>query len=195
MQNCWGFIDGTARQICRPSVEQENYYSGHKRFHCLKYQSVLCPDGIIVSLKGAYPGRRHDAGIFRETGLYNELEQVANFGPNEKFCLYGDQAYGLMDLLITPYQGRPADLQLYQQQFNQSMKRLRVSVEWGFQKVVGQFAFIDFRKNQKLLMQDVESMYKTAVLLTNCHTCLYGSQTATYFNIVPPNINLYFGVE
>ncbi|XP_030766491.1 protein ALP1-like [Sitophilus oryzae] len=107
MQNCWGFIDGTARQICRPSVEQENYYSGHKRFHCLKYQSVLCPDGIIVSLKGAFPGRRHDAGIFRESGLYNELEHVANFSPDEKFSLYGDQAYGLMDLLITPYQGRP----------------------------------------------------------------------------------------
>ncbi|XP_030749230.1 protein ALP1-like [Sitophilus oryzae] len=129
MQNCWGFIDGTARQICRPSVEEENYYSGHKRFHCLKYQSVLYPDGIIVGLKGAFPGRRHDAGIFRESGLYNQLEHVANFGPDEKFSLYGDQAYGLMDLLITPYQGRPADLQPYQQQFNQSMKRLRVSVE------------------------------------------------------------------
>nr|CAI5843836.1 unnamed protein product [Callosobruchus analis] len=35
VRNCWGFIDGTARPICRPSVEQENYYSGHKRVHCL----------------------------------------------------------------------------------------------------------------------------------------------------------------
>lgn len=56
VHNCWGFIDGTCRQICRPSQQQQEYYSGHKRFHCLKYQSVLCPDGIIASLKGGFPG-------------------------------------------------------------------------------------------------------------------------------------------
>ena len=37
IRNCWGFIDGTPRPICRPTVDQENYYSGHKRFHCVKY--------------------------------------------------------------------------------------------------------------------------------------------------------------
>ncbi|KAG5884379.1 hypothetical protein JTB14_026211 [Gonioctena quinquepunctata] len=31
IQNCWGFIDGTVRPICRPSINQEEYYSGHKR--------------------------------------------------------------------------------------------------------------------------------------------------------------------
>lgn len=129
MENCWGFIDGTARQICRPSIDQENYYSGHKRYHCLKYQSILCPDGIIASLKGAYPGRRHDAGIFRESLLYNELEQVAVFGEDHKFRLYGDQAYGLRELLLSPFQGRSENLEPHQQQFNQSMKTLKVSVE------------------------------------------------------------------
>jgi hypothetical protein len=52
------------------------------------------------------------------------------------------------------------------------MKVLRIAVEWGFQKVASQFAFVDFKKNQKLLLQEVETMYKIAVLLTNCHTCL-----------------------
>ncbi|XP_074033773.1 uncharacterized protein [Leptinotarsa decemlineata] len=79
ISNCWGFIDGTARPICRPSINQEEYYSGHKRFHCVKYQSVICPDGMITSLKGAYVGRRHDAGIFRESNLYAELQDVAVF--------------------------------------------------------------------------------------------------------------------
>ncbi|KAJ8909943.1 hypothetical protein NQ315_004010 [Exocentrus adspersus] len=48
---CWGFIDSTAKAICRPTLDQELYYSGHKRYHCLKYQSVICPDGVIVSSK------------------------------------------------------------------------------------------------------------------------------------------------
>lgn len=190
MRNCWGFIDGTARQICRPSINQEDYYSGHKRYHCVKYQSVLCPDGMIVSLKGAYPGRRHDAGIFRESGLYRELEEKAVYGA-EKYALYGDQAYGVMELLLTPFAGRNP-LPDYQQNFNLSMKVLRVAVEWGFQKIISQFAFVDFRKNQKLLLQDVDSLYKVAVLLTNSHTCLYGSQTATYFNTIPPTLEQYF---
>lgn len=99
-----------------------------------------------------------------------------------------------MELLLTPFAGRAEDLLPHQLEFNQSMKRLRASVEWGFQKVVCLFAFVDFRKKQKLLLQDLDAMYKVAVLLTNCHTCLYGSQTATYFHIAPPTLNEYFGL-
>lgn len=192
LQNCWGFIDGTARPICRPSFQQEEYYSGHKRHHCIKYQSVLCPDGIITSLKGAYVGRRHDAGIFRESRLYEELEEVAVFPDNnQRFVLYGDQAYGVMELLLCPYPDRRENLAAHEAEFNRSMKTLRVSVEWGFQKIVSLFAFVDYKKNQKLLLQDLESLYKVAVLLTNCHTCLYSSQSAQYFNLVPPLLNEY----
>jgi hypothetical protein len=188
--NCWGFIDGTARQICRPSVDQDQYYSGHKRCHCVKYQSVLCPDGLIVNLKGAWPGRRHDAGMFRESNLYQELVEVARF-QHESYVLYGDAAYGIRELLLGPYTG--GNLLQIQRNFNNSMKVLRIAVEWGFQKVASQFAFVDFKKNQKLLLQEVETMYKIAVLLTNCHTCLYGSETSQYFDIVPPPLEVYLG--
>lgn len=144
-----------------------------------------------MSLKGAFPGRRHDAGIFRESNIYTELENVAIFPENEKYVLYGDQAYGIMELLMCPFPGRQQDLVPHQQVFNQSMKVLRTSVEWGFQKVLSIFAFLDFKKNQKLLLQDVENYYKVGVLLTNCHTCLYGSQTSQFFNVVPPTIEQY----
>lgn len=193
VQNCWGFIDGTIRPTCRPTINQEEYYSGHKRVHGIKYQSVLTPDGLIINLKGAFPGRRHDAGIFRETNLYQELEQNAMFPNDENYVLYGDQAYGVRRLLLSPYPGQLANLLPYQIVFNNSMKVLRVSVEWGFQKVVGLFAFVDFKKNQKLLVSDLETFYKCAVFLTNCHTCLYGSQTAQYFNIMPPILEEYIG--
>lgn len=188
LQNCWGFIDGTARPICRPSTDQEDYYSGHKRQHCVKYQGVLCPDGINVSMIGAYKGRRHDAGIFRESNLYAQLEQTTVFG-EEKFCLFGDQAYGIRELLLCPYSGR--NINADEQQFNDKMKPIRQAVEWGFAKILCEFAFLDFKKNQKLLLQEVEQMYLCATILNNCHTCLYGSQTATYFNCNPPSLEEY----
>lgn len=191
IHNCWGFIDGTARAICRPSLNQEEYYSGHKRIHCIKYQSIVCPDGIISSLKGAYNGRRHDAGILRESHVYEQLEDIGVF-PNRNFVIYGDQAYPIMELILCPYPDR-LDLPDYQRHFNHSMSVLRQAVEWGFQKVVTQFAFLDFKKNQKLLLQDIENMYKVGVLLTNCHTTLYGSQTNQYFNINPPTLEEYLG--
>jgi hypothetical protein len=50
---------------------------------------------------------------------------------------------------------------------------------------------VDFKKNQKLLLNDIETFYKSAVILTNCHTCLYGSQTAEYFNVMPPILEEY----
>nr|CAI5833161.1 unnamed protein product [Callosobruchus analis] len=192
MTNCWGFIDETPRKICRPSQNQEEYYSGHKRYHCLKYQSILCPDGLIVNLKGAFPGRRHDARIYRESNIRDELRQTVVFD-HERFVLFRDQGYALSEVLFTPFPGRTEDFQPHQQQFNSVMKLLRIAVEWGFQKVLAEFAFVDFSKNQKLLLQDLESLYKTAVLLTNCHTCIYSSQTAMYFNIIPPTLEEYIG--
>ncbi|KAG5874912.1 hypothetical protein JTB14_028482 [Gonioctena quinquepunctata] len=153
VQNCWAVLDGTARPICRPTDDQEEYYSGHKRFHCMKYQSLLCPDGISVSLLGAIPGRRHDAFIFGQSGLYNQLDENTRFEDGD-FVIYGDQAYGIRELLLCPYPGQA--LNEAQQNFNLTMSRVRPAVEWGFQKILTESAFLDFKKNQKLLLQDIE---------------------------------------
>ena len=37
LQDCFGFIDGTVRPICRPSEQQRILYNGHKRLHGLKF--------------------------------------------------------------------------------------------------------------------------------------------------------------
>lgn len=192
MDNCWGFIDGTVRPICRPSENQMEYYSGYKKVHCVKYQSVVCPDGIVINLKGAYPGRRHDAGMLRESGLYEELEQFATFG-NRNYVIYGDKGYGLRQLLLRPYTEHEIVGHPERQQFNTTMSSLRIAVEWGFQKILQEFAFLDFKKNQKLLLQEIGTMYITCMILTNCHTCLYGSHTGKYFDIEPLELEQYLG--
>ena len=52
LQNCFGFIDGIVRPICRPSQEQRIMFNGHKRVHSLKFQSVTLPNGLIANLFG-----------------------------------------------------------------------------------------------------------------------------------------------
>lgn len=44
LNQCWGFIDGTARPIARPIRNQRIMFSGHKRTHCLKFQVGIITD-------------------------------------------------------------------------------------------------------------------------------------------------------
>ncbi|CAN7978213.1 unnamed protein product [Ixodes persulcatus] len=146
LTNCWAFIDGTARPICRPSEDQRQFFSGHKRVHALKYQALMCPNGLICELDGPYPGNRHDAG----NHLYEKLEDLNG---DHQFVLYGDPAYPLRPLLMKPYGG--AKLTKEQEDFNAAMSTVRQAVEWGFGKGISEFPFLDFKKNQKILLQAV----------------------------------------
>ncbi|XP_065292311.1 uncharacterized protein [Dermacentor albipictus] len=186
LKNCWGFIDGTARRICRPSVGQQDHFSGHKRHHVQKYQAVMCPNGLVCQMDGPFHGRRHDAGILKKTALYQNLEKVAQ---GHEYVIYGDPAYPLRPLLLKPFGG--ASLQPYEAHFNKRMSTVRQAVEWGFGKVAADFAFVDFHKNQKMTLQRVGRMYKVATLLSNCRTCMYGSQVSRYFGIAPPSFREY----
>lgn len=51
LQHCLGFIDGTARQIARPVVNQRIMFSGHKRVHCIKFQvCVHAPNLLCITV-------------------------------------------------------------------------------------------------------------------------------------------------
>jgi len=52
LDNCFGFIDGTVRPICRPGENQRLVYNGHKRVHALKFQSIALPNGLIGNMYG-----------------------------------------------------------------------------------------------------------------------------------------------
>ena len=42
LTNCFGFVDGTVRQISRPGKNQRVVYNGHKRVHALKFNPSPC---------------------------------------------------------------------------------------------------------------------------------------------------------
>ena len=52
LYNCFGFVDGTVRPICRPAEHQRAVYNGHKRVHALKFLCVALPNGLIGHLYG-----------------------------------------------------------------------------------------------------------------------------------------------
>ena len=103
----WGFIDGTARPIARPTRGQRLWYSGHKRRHMQKFQAIVVLYGLIVHLYGPVEGQRHDSSILRMSGLMEQLEQIPLDGanPGDVFVLYGDSGYPLKFRLHTPFSG------------------------------------------------------------------------------------------
>ena len=148
---------------------------------------MVCPNGLIANLFGPIAGRRHDAFMLHESNLIPQLQ--AKYSAPHVFTLYGDPAYPLCQDILAPYRG--AILTPDQELFNQKMSKVRESVEWSFGKVVQYFAFLDFRKNLKVLLQPIAKYYVVGSLLTNCHTCLYSSVTSNYFGLHPPELDTY----
>lgn len=190
LENCWGFVDGTVRQICRPGQNQQVMYNGHKRIHALKYQSVTAPNGLIAHLYGPVEGRRHDAYMLRESGLLDELEARSHDPQGNVLCIYGDPAYPLRPQLQAPFP--TINMTAEQEAFNAAMSRVRISVEWVFGNIINYFKYTDFSKSQRMLLSPCGKAYIVSGLLSNAHTCLYKNITSQYFDLTPPSLEEYF---
>lgn len=190
LENCWGFVDGTVRPICRPGEHQRIMYNGHKKVHSIKFQSVVAPNGIIANMYGPVEGRRHDSGMLGDSGLLNQLEQFAHNPDGNILCIYGDPAYPLRPQLLGPYKG--ARITPLQAQFNETMSQVRISVEWIFGDIINYFKFLDFKKGLKVHLSSVGKMYIVCSLMHNARACLYGNTTSKYFGLEPLELEGYF---
>ena len=56
--------------------------------------------------------------------------------------------------------------------FNESMSKVRTSVEWVFGDVVTSFTFIDFKSNLKTGLSQIGKMYLVCALIRNAITCM-----------------------
>ena len=70
LHNCFGFVDGTVRPVCRPGEHQKVIYNGHNRVHA--QNCVALPDGLIGNLYGPL-------GKFCRECLYKERVGDFNF--------------------------------------------------------------------------------------------------------------------
>ena len=162
--------------------------NGHKRVHAIKFQSVTAPNGLIAYLYGPVEGRSHDNGMLAMSGLLQQLEQHSFAPDGQALCIYGDPAYPLRLHLQCPF-ARRAALTEEQQAYNESMSRVRVSVEWVFGDIVNYFKFTDFKKDLKIGLSSVGKIYMVCALLRNALTCLHGNNTSRFSDVQPPALN------
>jgi len=192
---CVGFIDGTFRPSCRPGEHQEELYSGYKKLHGIKFQSVTAPNGLIVDFFGCVVGRRGDGYLLRRSGFLARMAALVA-AEGLPFYVYGDPAYALSQYILRGFKGAMTPAQ---KQFSTAMSSVREVVEWGFSLIVRDWAFVDYRKNLKIGKQPIGRLYFVAALLTNMKTCMtashafdyYGNQIAQEFGLSPPSLHDY----
>lgn len=150
-----------------------------------------CPLIICMLYVQSKEGKRHDARMFVQSGLQQQL-QLHSFDVNgQALCIYGDPAYPVSQHVQGPFKG--AHLTNAQKDFNTSMSSVRVVVEWPFGGIATYFAFVDFKKNLKLYLQEVGKLYLVSTILYNARVCLYGSTASTFFEVQPPTLEDYLG--
>lgn len=184
-----GFIDGTNLYIARPAgLLQRSTYNGHKRRNCLKMQAVSTPDGLVYHMFGPEEGRRHDMTLFRRSGIEEHLASSLLVG-GRQFYIYGDPAYVLRPYLQVGFKG--SVLSDEQKAFNKSMSLVRVSVEWAFKDLKKYFTHVDSSRKMVLQKVPVAKWYLVSAVLWNFRACMYGSQSATFFNCSAPSFEDY----
>ena len=198
----WGFIDGTLRRTCRPSFFQKLLYSGHKRVHGIKFQSVVTPDGLFACFFGPINDNRHDSFMLARSELIPKLQAfmpaqnaddaAAGAGNPAIFSLYGDPAYPQSLYIFGGYRNPPPGSD--QARWNTEMSKVREVVEWGFVNLISNWAFLDFKASMMIFQSPVAEYYVVAAFLCNLRTCFYGNQIMDYFDCNVLTIDEYLSL-
>lgn len=119
LEDTFAFIDGTHMRICQPEQNQEDFYSGQKRYHSMKFQCITTPDAMLVHVGGPFLGWQHDAQMLNESRIRPYLLAHAHGPDGRQMSVYGDEGYGQSPKVKAPFRGNM--LTPEQHQRNESM--------------------------------------------------------------------------
>ncbi|CAM5169330.1 unnamed protein product [Eretmochelys imbricata] len=134
--NCGGAIDGTHIPILAPE-HQATEYINRKGYFSIVLQALVDHKGRFTNINVGWPGKVHDARIFRNSGLFQNLQEGTLF-PDQKITvgdvempivILGDPAYPLMPWLMKPYTG---SLDSSQELFNYRLSKCKMVVQCAF---------------------------------------------------------------
>uniref|UniRef100_A0A8C3T5Y6 DDE Tnp4 domain-containing protein n=1 Tax=Chelydra serpentina TaxID=8475 RepID=A0A8C3T5Y6_CHESE len=132
--NCGGAIDGTHIPILGPE-HQGSQYINRKGYFSMVLQALVDHKGCFTNINVGWPGKVHDARVFKNSGLFRRLQQGVYF-PD---LILGDPAYPLMPWLMKPYTGA---LDSEKELFNYHLSKCRMVVECAFGRLKGRWRIL-----------------------------------------------------
>jgi hypothetical protein len=215
----FGFIDCSIDKMSRPfsgpagdyegagrksvqDIIQRAFYTGYKKLHGIKVETVLLPNGIstVFGPVSARVPDIGDTGVLQMSKLNDFLHAIQQ-NRQHFYQALGDGAYGGNLRCIRSYfqslAGQPP-LTDEQKKCNIAIKRCRQSIEWSYGKVSRDFAICSHPKHIMIGKRNpytVEQL-RVAHLLTNISTCLKGDQASgkNMFGCPPPKLEDYLSL-
>lgn len=204
-KDIWGWIDGTRRPIEKPSAKlfpgidlQREFYCGWKRCHCILWQAIGTPDGLIVHLSEPMVGRRHDLSQYHRENIGDHLHnRFSTWGPSPP-KIVGDPAYRYVDTAyvtspipdvnkMTPGSPQHAACSLA----NRIYSSVRIAIEWNFGIILSKFRRWRVHKMQIGKGLDAKA-YMACAFMTNCFNCASGgNQISRYYRLKPIKVSEY----
>lgn len=170
-------------------------YNGYKKGHGYKYQGLIVACGLLFDVYGPETGRHNDYYLWHGSKLGEYLRQLPRHSSGQPFYIYGDSGYfPWKDVLLSGIKGKY--LTAREEAFNNTFNRPRTSIEWGFRFVTQMWRALNHTDEQRSGRSNVGFQYLAACFLTNCLTCLDGTnQAAAYFQCPPPSLEEYLSAE
>lgn len=161
---CVGAIDGSHIPIVAPP-ENRNDYHNRKGWYSIVLQAVCDHRYVFWDIEVGWPGRVHDARVYANSSLYQDLSEnllpqiTERFGGVEvPLFIIGDPAYPLSDHLLKPYPGK--DLPVDKTHFNYRLSRARMTIENSFGRL---------KKRWRCLIKPIENDFRLVpIMVTAC---------------------------
>ena len=175
-------------------------FNGKLKAHAMKAQTLNFPDGIIGHMPLLVASSIHDSKLAENSDINGLLRALQVHLPiQQQGTAYADKGYIDWSHIHCAYKkqrGPLGGLLQWHLNENECLKVMRGMVsEMPYGKLKAQNKFLDFSKNLKVNACAVSKIFTVAALLTNAHTCLYGSVVANHFNCFPPTLGEYFDCE
>jgi hypothetical protein len=150
----------------------------------------------MVVLEGPEPGFEPDTMVWRDSQMRHELneimeERLAELQPRRRLMLYADKIYNNDNIVRAAWSLRHGPVAQWMTDENAIMAGIRVAIEWTFGTIIMLNKYVDFCKGQKLMESPLAEHYIVAVLLSNCHNCIYGDEHIGFFNCEPVTLADY----
>mmetsp|Transcript_21584 Transcript_21584/g.33391 ORF Transcript_21584/g.33391 Transcript_21584/m.33391 type:complete len:504 (+) Transcript_21584:121-1632(+) len=190
-----GDYEGAGRKPEYPAA-QRAFYTGFKKLHGIKVETVFLPNGIST-IFGPVSARRSDIPVLQMSNLNEFLVRIQIHNQHEYSAL-GDSAYHVNLRCICSYFKRYAGQQPltdHERRCNRAIKKARESIEYSYGLLSELFHICSSSRHNRLAKEHpyaIEQL-RAAHLLCNIYVCLNGEKASGHnmFCCRPPVLEDY----